>query len=63
MIWSTRTSRVGLSGPIARAGTSTSSAAGSANASINGNGKNLLVIMPDADLDSAVPWMLRPASA
>jgi len=27
--------------------------------SINGNGKNLLVIMPDADLDSAVPWMLR----
>lgn len=27
--------------------------------SINGNGKNLLVIMPDADLDAAVPWMLR----
>jgi malonate-semialdehyde dehydrogenase (acetylating)/methylmalonate-semialdehyde dehydrogenase len=27
--------------------------------SINGNGKNLLVIMSDADLDAAVPWMLR----
>jgi malonate-semialdehyde dehydrogenase (acetylating)/methylmalonate-semialdehyde dehydrogenase len=27
--------------------------------SINGNGKNLLVIMPDADLEAAVPWMLR----
>lgn len=27
--------------------------------SINGNGKNLLVIMPDADLDQTVPWMLR----
>ncbi len=27
--------------------------------SINGNGKNLLVIMPDADVDAAVPWMLR----
>jgi malonate-semialdehyde dehydrogenase (acetylating)/methylmalonate-semialdehyde dehydrogenase len=29
------------------------------SSSINGNGKNLLVIMPDADLDAAVPWMLR----
>lgn len=27
--------------------------------SINGNGKNHLVIMPDADLDSMVQWLLR----
>ncbi|HDG97584.1 MAG TPA: aldehyde dehydrogenase family protein, partial [Desulfobacterales bacterium] len=27
--------------------------------SINGNGKNHLVIMPDADLDSGVQWLLR----
>jgi malonate-semialdehyde dehydrogenase (acetylating)/methylmalonate-semialdehyde dehydrogenase len=27
--------------------------------SINGNGKNHVVIMPDADVDSAVPWLLR----
>ena len=27
--------------------------------SINGNGKNHVVIMPDADIDSAIPWLLR----
>ena len=27
--------------------------------SINGNGKNHVVIMPDADVDSAIPWLLR----
>lgn len=27
--------------------------------SINGNGKNTVVIMPDADIDTAVPWLLR----
>jgi len=27
--------------------------------SINGNGKNHLVIMPDADIDASVPWLLR----
>ena len=27
--------------------------------SINGNGKNHLVIMPDADIDGSVQWMLR----
>ncbi len=27
--------------------------------SINGNGKNYLVVMPDADLDSGVQWLLR----
>jgi malonate-semialdehyde dehydrogenase (acetylating)/methylmalonate-semialdehyde dehydrogenase len=27
--------------------------------SINGNGKNHVVMMPDADLDSCVPWLLR----
>jgi malonate-semialdehyde dehydrogenase (acetylating)/methylmalonate-semialdehyde dehydrogenase len=27
--------------------------------SINGNGKNHVVIMPDADIDAAVPWLLR----
>ncbi|MFO7801443.1 MAG: aldehyde dehydrogenase family protein [Desulfovermiculus sp.] len=27
--------------------------------SINGNGKNHVVIMPDADLDQAIPWLLR----
>ncbi|MFP4037863.1 MAG: aldehyde dehydrogenase family protein, partial [Desulfobacteraceae bacterium] len=27
--------------------------------SINGNGKNHVVIMPDADVDTAVPWLLR----
>jgi malonate-semialdehyde dehydrogenase (acetylating)/methylmalonate-semialdehyde dehydrogenase len=27
--------------------------------SINGNGKNLLVIMDDADIEAAVPWMIR----
>ena len=27
--------------------------------SINGNGKNHLVIMPDADIDDAIPWLLR----
>ncbi|MEW5899825.1 MAG: aldehyde dehydrogenase family protein, partial [Bacillota bacterium] len=27
--------------------------------SINGNGKNHVVIMPDANLDEAVPWLLR----
>jgi malonate-semialdehyde dehydrogenase (acetylating)/methylmalonate-semialdehyde dehydrogenase len=27
--------------------------------SINGNGKNHVVIMPDAELDQAVPWLLR----
>ena len=29
--------------------------------SINGNGKNYLVVMPDADLDSGIEWMLRAA--
>jgi malonate-semialdehyde dehydrogenase (acetylating)/methylmalonate-semialdehyde dehydrogenase len=27
--------------------------------SINGNGKNHVIIMPDADIDSAIPWLLR----
>ena len=27
--------------------------------SINGNGKNHVVIMPDADIDAAIPWLLR----
>ncbi|MFH1954297.1 MAG: aldehyde dehydrogenase family protein, partial [Pseudomonadota bacterium] len=27
--------------------------------SINGNGKNMLVIMPDADIDESVRWLLR----
>jgi malonate-semialdehyde dehydrogenase (acetylating)/methylmalonate-semialdehyde dehydrogenase len=27
--------------------------------SINGNGKNHVVIMPDADIDTAIPWLLR----
>jgi len=27
--------------------------------SINGNGKNMLVIMPDADIDESVQWLLR----
>lgn len=27
--------------------------------SINGNGKNHLVIMPDADIEASVPWLLR----
>jgi malonate-semialdehyde dehydrogenase (acetylating)/methylmalonate-semialdehyde dehydrogenase len=27
--------------------------------SINGNGKNYVVILPDADIDAAVPWLLR----
>ncbi|PKN65215.1 MAG: aldehyde dehydrogenase [Deltaproteobacteria bacterium HGW-Deltaproteobacteria-15] len=27
--------------------------------SINGNGKNTVVIMPDADIDTAIPWLLR----
>ena len=27
--------------------------------SINGNGKNYVVIMPDADIDAAIPWLLR----
>ncbi len=27
--------------------------------SINGNGKNAVVIMPDADVNAAVPWLLR----
>jgi malonate-semialdehyde dehydrogenase (acetylating)/methylmalonate-semialdehyde dehydrogenase len=27
--------------------------------SINGNGKNTVVIMPDADVDTAIPWLLR----
>jgi malonate-semialdehyde dehydrogenase (acetylating)/methylmalonate-semialdehyde dehydrogenase len=27
--------------------------------SINGNGKNAVVIMPDADVDAAIPWLLR----
>ncbi|PKN24567.1 MAG: aldehyde dehydrogenase [Deltaproteobacteria bacterium HGW-Deltaproteobacteria-21] len=27
--------------------------------SINGNGKNTVVILPDADIDTAVPWLLR----
>ena len=29
------------------------------SSSINGNGKNHLVIMPDADIDDAIPWLLR----
>jgi malonate-semialdehyde dehydrogenase (acetylating)/methylmalonate-semialdehyde dehydrogenase len=29
------------------------------DSSLNGNGKNLVVIMPDADLDQAVSWLLR----
>jgi malonate-semialdehyde dehydrogenase (acetylating) / methylmalonate-semialdehyde dehydrogenase len=29
--------------------------------SINGNGKNHVVIMPDADVDACVPWLLRGA--
>jgi malonate-semialdehyde dehydrogenase (acetylating)/methylmalonate-semialdehyde dehydrogenase len=29
--------------------------------SINGNGKNYLVVMPDADLESVIEWMLRAA--
>lgn len=29
--------------------------------SINGNGKNYLVVMPDADLDTGIEWMLRAA--
>ncbi len=28
-------------------------------ASINGNGKNHIVIMPDAEIDAAIPWLLR----
>jgi len=27
--------------------------------SINGNGKNHVVIMPDAEIDTAIPWLLR----
>lgn len=27
--------------------------------SINGNGKNTVVIMPDAEVDAAIPWLLR----
>ena len=27
--------------------------------SINGNGKNHVVIMPDADIDPTIPWLLR----
>ncbi len=27
--------------------------------SINGNGKNHIVFMPDADLDTSIPWLLR----
>jgi len=27
--------------------------------SINGNGKNHVVIMPDADLDACIPWLMR----
>lgn len=27
--------------------------------SVNGNGKNYVVIMPDADLDAAIPWLVR----
>ncbi len=27
--------------------------------SINGNGKNTVVIMPDADVDTSVPWLIR----
>jgi len=27
--------------------------------SINGNGKNHLVIMPDADIEASVPWLMR----
>lgn len=27
--------------------------------SINGNGKNHVVILPDADIDAAIPWLLR----
>ncbi len=29
--------------------------------SVNGNGKNYLVVMPDADLDSGIEWMMRAA--
>jgi malonate-semialdehyde dehydrogenase (acetylating) / methylmalonate-semialdehyde dehydrogenase len=27
--------------------------------SVNGNGKNTVVIMPDADVDASIPWLLR----